>query len=151
MVCKKPCLWLISPFFPPKMFEMRTLIFSRVSTCSSFTITTAFVNKITWIQIVVSIIIYRNNSNLQLLLIEIKLVDYKNRLIQVQGGDSDRLGLANFHPFYITSDKAGGFNKKQDHEKGKKWNILFSNKMEKKTTWKCLKKSIIYIFFIYKN
>ncbi|XP_023345279.1 protein Skeletor, isoforms B/C [Eurytemora carolleeae] len=36
---------------------------------------------------------------------------------KVQGGDSDRLGLANFHPFYITSDKAGGFNKKQDHEK----------------------------------
>ena len=73
----------------------------------------------------VSIIIYRNNSNLQLLLIEIKLVDYKNRLIQVQGGDSDRLGLANFHPFYITSDKAGGFNKKQDHEKGKKNEIFY--------------------------
>ena len=64
--------------------------------------------------------IHRNNSNLHLLPIEIKRVNYKNRLIQVQGGDSDRLGLANFHPFYITSDKAGGFNKKQDHEKGKK-------------------------------
>ncbi len=67
----------------------------------------------------VLIIIHRNNSNLHLLPIEIKGLDYKNRLLQVQGGDSDRLGLANFHPFYITSDKAGGFNKKQDHEKGK--------------------------------
>ena len=37
----------------------------------------------------------------------------------MQGGDSARLGKANYHPFYITSDKAGGFEKKIEFEKGK--------------------------------
>merc|ERR1712107_43417 len=33
---------------------------------------------------------------------------------KIQGGDSDRLGRANFHPFYITSNSVGGFKDKPE-------------------------------------
>ena len=39
--------------------------------------------------------------------------------MQVQGGDSDRLGSVNYHPFYITSDRMGGYGRKLESERGK--------------------------------
>jgi len=38
---------------------------------------------------------------------------------KVQGGDSDRLGSVNYHPFYITSDRMGGYGRKLESERGK--------------------------------
>jgi len=36
---------------------------------------------------------------------------------KVQGGDSDDLGPANYHPFYITSDPQGGYGTKSENER----------------------------------
>jgi hypothetical protein len=44
--------------------------------------------------------------------------------LQVQGGDSERLGRANYHPFYITTSRTGGFARKLDVEKGGTWIVL---------------------------
>ena len=48
------------------------------------------------------------------------MVDWPNvwGVVQVQGGDSERLGRANYHPFYITTSRTGGFARKLDVEKG---------------------------------
>ena len=35
----------------------------------------------------------------------------------MQGGDSDKLGSVNYHPFYITSSRDGGYGKKTESEK----------------------------------
>jgi hypothetical protein len=51
--------------------------------------------------------------------------------MQVQGGDSERLGRANYHPFYITTSRTGGFARKLDVEKGETC-LLFQEKFAQK-------------------
>ena len=36
---------------------------------------------------------------------------------QVQGGDNKNLGNQNYHPFYITSSRDGGYGKKSESER----------------------------------
>jgi len=36
---------------------------------------------------------------------------------KVQGGDSEKLGSVNYHPFYITSDRMGGYGRKLESER----------------------------------
>lgn len=52
-----------------------------------------------------------------LLLPELTVYRGQTYYFKVQGGDSDKLGSVNYHPFYITSSRDGGYGKKTESEK----------------------------------